>query len=132
MKYRTVQVREGELLGPVDYSYDFLSHFSGYCCDDAGKRELCDAAVKLLREIEAEPDAFLVTTDGGWPRCGWRPVVAVGMYDGWPFWKPVPSIAAQGTFGVEWHNFAHITGAERKPTSLTKPKPNKPNQNKPN
>lgn len=114
MKFRQETVREGELLGPVDYTYDFLSHFSGYCCSDARKQEYCDAAVKLLREIEAEPDAFLVTTDGGWPRCGWSKVVAVGMYDGWPYWRPVPSVARQTSLGMEWCAFSSITSAERK------------------
>lgn len=53
-----------------------------------------------------------VTTDGGWPRCGWGDVLDVGMYDGWPYWKPVPSVYSRGPLGGEWHCFSMLSGAE--------------------
>ena len=109
MKSRTVVVHEGENLGPVDWSYDFRSHFNNICTSDAGRDEACEKAKDRLRLIEANPDRYEVTTYGGWPRCGWGKVVAVCMYDGWPFWKPTPSVCHSGTLGCEWHAFSFIT-----------------------
>jgi hypothetical protein len=31
------------------------------------------------------------------------------MYDGWPFWRPVPSVLIAGPFGAEWHWFGAIS-----------------------
>jgi hypothetical protein len=31
MKTRMVEERIGEMLGPIDWSYDFRPHFSNYC-----------------------------------------------------------------------------------------------------
>lgn len=107
MKTRTVTVHEGELLGPVDWSYNFLSHFDCCSCDDAGKRNRCDEKVAQLRQLETGD--WEATTDGGWPRVGWGQVLAVGMYDGWPYWKPVPSVLIAGHMGGEWSSFDHVT-----------------------
>lgn len=109
MKYRTVTERVGELLGPVDWSYGFRTHFDGYCTDAAGRDVICKQHVDRLRKIVENKDDYEVTTYGGWPRCGWGIVIAVGMYDGWPYWKPVPSVLFRSTIGSEWTGFANIT-----------------------
>lgn len=117
MKFRTVTERIGELLGPVDWSYDFLSHFSGYSGD---KEAHCLKAVDRLRKIVDEPLRYEVTTDGGWPRFGWSDVIDVGMYDGWPYWRPVPSVCKRSPLGgCEWHAFHCITNIADKQTGET-------------
>ena len=70
MKTYMVQQREGKLLGPIDWNYNFRSHFDCYCTDDAGKQKECDAAVAQLRSL-CNGKSWEATTDGGWPRVGW-------------------------------------------------------------
>ncbi len=114
MRTFTKTHREGELLGPIDWSYDFLSHFHGW---SGNKEEHCREAIERLRMLtEGEWEA---TTDGGWPRCGWGKVIAVGMYDGWPYWKPTPSVAIYGTYGAEWACFSNIMGIRPAAGSVT-------------
>lgn len=80
-----VEKRVGEWLGPVDWDYDFTQHAS------VNPRSV-EAGVAALR---------MVVDDGGlW---GYSPcdftcfrVVKVGMFDGWPFWKPTPAIGYIG------------------------------------
>jgi hypothetical protein len=105
MQYRTVTERVGELLGPIDWSYDFHQH-------DCGNPVRVDECVEKLRTLEAgiaNGEQWQATTDGGWPRVGWGRVRAVGMYDGWPFWRPTPSVDIDGVFGGEWHYFGAVT-----------------------
>ena len=110
MKTTTVTKREGEFLGLVDWDYDFASHFTGYGNPEIAAR-FCEEAVKMLRLLSAG-GSWQATTDGGWPRVGWREVISVGMYDGWPYWRPVPSVCLSGVFGSEWHSFSSLTGVE--------------------
>lgn len=119
MKTYTVIKREGELLGPVDWSYDFLSHFDSYCVPDAAKKEMCQKAMDRLKLLADNPADYKATNDGGWPRMWYHDVIAVGMYDGWPFWRPVPSVCLHGTLGAEWHHFACITDILKKEPSPT-------------
>lgn len=105
--------REGELLGPIDYSYDFLKHFESWGISAEEKKKRCDAAIEMLRVLESHEHIYQATTDGGWPRVGWGTVLAVGMYDGWPYWRPVPSVMIAGPLGGEWHTFSSVTGYER-------------------
>jgi hypothetical protein len=112
MKYKTVTVREGEYLGSVDWNYDFMSHFKDYCCD---KELHCEEAVAKLKILAENPDKYQATVDGGIPRVGWGDVVQVGMYDGWPYWRPVPSVCIKTwTGGHEWHSFDSITDIREK------------------
>ena len=109
MKTYQVTKREGEYLGPVDWSYNFLQHFDCYCTDDIGKQKACDRQIEVLRKLLSGPE-WEATTYGGWPRCGWGEVLKVGMYDGWPYWKPVPSVLTTSVLGGgEWHPFCNIT-----------------------
>lgn len=109
MKTITRTERVGEWLGPVDWSYNFRQHFDSMGCSDKGRDEECEKIKERLRKIEAEPDRYEVTTYGGWPRCGWGPVIKVGMFDGWPYWKPVPSVAYRTFLGMEETCFRNIT-----------------------
>lgn len=113
MKLVTQQKRVGEHLGDIDWSYDFRSHFDLLCCNDAGRDESCETSKQQLAKLEFAFKAgkrLQATTSGGWPRLGWHPVINIGMYDGWPYWKPVPSVCLQGPLGPEWHAFNAITG----------------------
>lgn len=112
MRTRTVTERIGEDMGPIDWSYDFAQHFTSH---QANRREEALAqALAWLRDLEADPSAYRATTDGGWPRFGWHDVIKVCMYDGWPYWRPVPSVLVAGTLGGEWHCFSMLTGVEKK------------------
>jgi hypothetical protein len=109
---RTVQI--GERVGDIDWNYNFLSHFVNYCTSDEKKAEFCKESMEQLRVIEERFKAglpTLATTYGGWPRCGFGEVLDVGMYDGWPYWRPVPSICIKDNVlgGGNWHAFSTIT-----------------------
>lgn len=106
MKTKTVTVREGEYLGPVDWSYDFSQH--DWKHSGGTNPEKVERCVEMLRRLGSDMQ-FEATTDGGWPRFGWGEVLEVGMYDGWPYWKPVPSVLIAGTLGATWHSFMSIT-----------------------
>jgi hypothetical protein len=108
MKTRNVTERIGECLGPVDWSHDFAQYFANWSIRD--KEQYVQRHVDWLRQIAESPDSYEVTTDGGCPKIGWHRVLDVGMYDGWPYWRPVPSVCLLGTLGAEWHAFHNITG----------------------
>lgn len=107
---RTVQI--GENLGPIDWSFDFRSHFDRYGSSDAQRDAACARSVRWLRSIEAALAAgepIRVTNDGGIPRCGIHPVIEIGMYDGWPYWRPTPSVRVATHLGSDWYSFSSIT-----------------------
>lgn len=112
MRERKVTIYEGELLGPVDWSYDFASHDR----DHGGgmKPEYVRECVEYLRQL-GDGKGWQATTYGGWPRCCWGDVIHVGMYDGWPYWRPVPSVLLTTPLGPhEWASFCSITDIRRK------------------
>lgn len=114
MKIRTVEVREGEDMGPLDWS-----HPMAVCCyDDGDSRKAANAdgmnLRDVLRDAEKHPERWEVTTYGGWPRCGWRKVIAVRMWDGHPYWSPTPSVCVESPFGgVTWESFNILSDARR-------------------
>lgn len=115
MMFETTTVRIGERVADIDWAYDFRSHFNILCSDDEHRDEACERAKDRLRRMEAaikEGKEVLATTNGSWPRCGLKKVADVGMYDGWPYWRPVPSVMTYGTLGTEWHSFSSITDIE--------------------
>jgi hypothetical protein len=101
MKTRMVEVREGELLGPIDWLFDFDSV---KWADGRGGTNpvVVDHAVNLLREVRVGDT--IQGSYGDEP----RKVLAVGMYDGWPHWKPFPSILVQTWNGFEWQGFTYL------------------------
>ena len=123
MRTYTKTVREGERVGDVDWNYDFRQHFNNYCTDAAGQDEICKQSVERFRAISnafASGHKVLATTYGGWPRCGLHEVLDVGMYDGWPYWRPVPSVATRSPLGgSEWKSFCSLTDFEVANTNST-------------
>lgn len=110
MKTRTVTVREGELLGPIDFGHDFISYFNNESCPQQENERRCNRCVDSLRQISnGSPSQWQV-------RCGeyWHDLVAVGMYDGWPWWKPVPHVLIGSTLGSEWEPFYKIEDVRHK------------------
>lgn len=118
MKTRQVTVREGEYLGPVDWNYNFRGDFGCHTTPDKD----CTEAVERLRQL-CSGGEWRATTDGGGPRIGWGKVLQVGMYDGWPYWRPVPSVLITGPLGPEWHSFRSISGIEKLSSDQGGPQP---------
>jgi hypothetical protein len=112
MRTRTVTERIGEYLGPIDWSFDF--HASDWDRGGSLNPKCLAEALEKLRKLDAEPVAYIATTDGCWPRVGWKRVLQVGMYDGWPYWRPHPSVQLAGPLGPEWHSYSSITDIERR------------------
>ena len=80
MKTHTIVVREGEDLGPVDWGHDLAKDMP-----------------PIWREAAKDVDAF--TFNG-------REIVYIGMYDGWPYWKPMPAVGLIGPLNsLEWTFF---------------------------
>lgn len=113
MKTRTVTVQEGEKLGPIDWSYDFKQH--DWSEGRGGMNPAFTApAVEVLREVERRFNAgekLAVWTAGDYR----HDVYDIGMYDGWPFWKPTPCVFISsplggGTWEV-WYNLRAIAEA---------------------
>jgi len=110
MRTRTVTERIGENTGPIDWDYDFESHgwnldgSTNPKCVAIGKatlQRLCDAGGKGQVKFYGE----------------WRDVLAVGMYDGWPYWRPVPSVCLNTFFGAEWHSFLDLRDFRENPAA---------------
>lgn len=107
MRTETQTVWIGEHLGPVDWTFDFEADSKGL------HPEFAKNCLAWFRQIAEAPDQWEATTDGGWPRCGWGRVLEVGMYDGWPYWRPVPSFLLAGTLGPSWHSWSMLSDARR-------------------
>lgn len=108
MRTRTVIEREGEHLGPVDWSFDFSQGVSNTCCSDERKAERLSRYVELLWEVERRHlrgEPLRVCTNGYW-----HPLILVGMYDGWPFWKPTPALCVRGPLGPAWDFYYELEG----------------------
>jgi hypothetical protein len=84
MKTRTVVVREGENVGPVDWDHPLAKDMPA-----------------IWREAEQSPKDF--TFDYGH---GGREILTICMYDGWPYWKPMPAVCYVGPLNsAEWSFF---------------------------
>jgi len=110
MKVRMVEVREGEFLGPIDWLFDFDSVKWG---DGHGGANpvVVDHAVSVLREVCVGD--MIQGSYGDEP----RRVLAVGMYDGWPHWKPFPSVLVETWSGSEWYGFTYLRSIVEKASS---------------
>lgn len=110
MKTRTVTVREGERLGDVDLNHESFS------VPSSGDQDWQDERIRRFREMcegIARGEKWEATVDGGWPRVGWGEVLDIGMYDGWPYWKPMPSFFLRSWLGGEWHSWHSLTEARK-------------------
>ena len=110
MRTETRTVHIGELLGPVDWSYDFTSHDWNH--GGATNPEHVADCVERLRRLDegiGRGETWEATTDGGIPRVGWGRVAHIGMYDGWPYWRPVPSVYITSWMGGEWSSFCSLS-----------------------
>lgn len=83
MRTWTETLREGTDMGPIDWSHPWAKDMP-----------------PIWREAEQNPEAFWF--DRGH---GGRPLLAIRMYDGWPYWEPRPAILFEGTLGPEWDYF---------------------------
>lgn len=115
MKTYTVTKREGELLGPIDWTFNFRGAFDNQCTSDANRDAACERAKARLKEVEdgmAAGKRYRVLVSE-W----WHTVYSVGMYDGWPFWKPYPSfrVSEDVLGGTTWEPFYNINAVEELP-----------------
>jgi len=110
MKIIQVTKRIGEWLGPIDWSYNFESHD----WDHGGSiNPVCvQESINFLWKLDSTIAPMLASNYSGWPKI-WHKVMKVGMYDGWPYWRPVPSISVIGTLGIEIFSMFSLTGIRR-------------------
>lgn len=82
MRTHTVTVREGENVGPVDWSHEIAKNMP-----------------EIWREAEKHPDDFTFSEYR-------RSIICICMYDGWPYWKPRPAVCFIGPLNsAEWSFF---------------------------
>lgn len=111
MRTETQTVRVGERMGDIDWSYDFTEGEAHYGWEPE--------AIERLRTLDnafrnGTLDKWEATTDGGWPRVGWGPVYDVGMWDGGPYWKPVPSFLLGSHLGGGWHSWRMLSEIQKR------------------
>lgn len=110
MKTYMVQQQEGERMGDLDYSYNFLQHYANYGSTEEWKKERCEKTVEMLKEVEKllkEGKKIMVDMSGYR-----KELFDVGMYDGWPYWKPTPALLVKGNWSAEWEFFYNLQGFE--------------------
>lgn len=105
MRTETRTVRIGENMGPIDWSYDFRAHFHCMGTSEANKDAECARVTALLRELESRMKAGERMEARDYVSDLFKPVLDIGMYDGWPYWRPTPSILLGGWLGSEWRTF---------------------------
>jgi len=100
---KTITERIGEW-SPIDETFDYID--SGvYPNNPETRKEKWD---KFLCCAKA-PEKWLINE---YYLLKPRRIVHIGMYDGWPYWKPSPSFSIEGTFGEEvhsWYEIAQVT-----------------------
>lgn len=91
----------GTVVGPIDLNYDVTQH-GGINVEWAREGLALLALVEVGDKIEYS---------GGFQ---WE-VINVGMYDGWPFWRPTPAARTLGPLGVgDWHFFYDIRAVQKR------------------
>lgn len=115
MHTETQTIRVGDWVDGVDPTYDFEAWIEKNAgSNPAYMRE----RVTLLRRIEAALAVGLsveASAYGGWLRY-YRRVFRIGMWDGWPYWAPTPTILTEidppiGTACVEKIQWMRLTSA---------------------
>ena len=98
------QTRCGEMMPGIDWSFDFSEGFKSMGTTEERKAEYRDKCVAFLRTIKPGDK---VTSSGQFERV----VLQVGMYDGWPYWKPTPAISYIGPLGTVEYDFYYNLSA---------------------
>lgn len=75
---------EGTDVGPVDWTHETAKDMP-----------------EVWREAEQHPERFVFDTNN----LIRFEVIAVRMYDGWPYWEPRPAVLIVGPMGSEWRWF---------------------------
>jgi hypothetical protein len=104
---RTVQI--GEWLGPIDWSYDFAA--ASWDRNGSFNPALIAERIARLHAVEdglARGERWMVYAHGMA-----RPVIEVGMYDGWPYWKPTPHYLTTTWMGGDPMSWMSPSGAYR-------------------
>ena len=94
---QTVIKREGEFLGVLDDDYDYLQH-RVY----PNNPEIVVEKIRSMKELEK---LFLngKNMSVSYGDCLSGELVNIGMYDGWPFWKPTPAFMVKTWHGGDIH-----------------------------
>lgn len=80
MRTRIIEERIGEDVGPVDWTHDTAS-----------------SKPIIWRDAESDPNGYLFNG---------RRILAICMYDGWPYWTPTPAVQFIGPMNTaEWSFF---------------------------
>ena len=96
------KVHRGTMVAPVDPDYDWGQH-GVYPCDTPEQRA---ERIARWRELMLS----LKPGDRVWSYQCERTVVEVGMYDGWPWWSPVPHISYIGPLGsIEYEVYYNLS-----------------------
>lgn len=101
--------RIGEWIGPIDWSYDFQKDAPNWCTTAERAETLTHELIDRLRKIEAglaRGERWMVSNG-----TTLRPVLRVGMYDGWPYWRSVPTYLTGTWAGSEPWSWTMPSGA---------------------
>ena len=94
----TVTRREGENMGSIDTNFNFDEDECLYPNNPERRKEKFDLLIKI-EKLFREGKKLRITYNGQFS----GKLVDVGMYDGWPFWKPTPAVMLNHWHGNEWH-----------------------------
>ena len=102
---KTVVERIGENMGPVPKDYDIWDKRWGGLYPN--NPEIRVAKFQMFLDMQ---EAFL---NGNKIRVSYDPdfgdfLADVGLYDGWPYWEPVPCFKQATWLGGEWHTWYQI------------------------
>ena len=102
------KVDVGTMVDGIDWSYDFSQGFASMCTNQERKDAARDRCIEFFRTLKSG-DEF--TSSGQFS----HKALTVGMYDGWPFWKPTPAVAYVGPLGrVEYDFYYNISAPYRR------------------
>jgi hypothetical protein len=93
MRSYMVERRVGEWLGPVDWDYDFSQH--GWDNGGSTNPKCISNGMEALRMVEEDGGLWAYSSSS----FSLFRVIRVGMFDGWPFWKPTPALGYIGPLG---------------------------------
>ena len=86
MRTETQTIRIGENVGPVDWNHPLAKNMPAH-----------------WRDAEKSPEHYEILLNGMMTP---RRVFCLCMYDGWPYWRPMPAILREGPLGAaEWLHF---------------------------